>query len=126
MEADRASGSACTVALCKPLMEAGDAARIPAGRTGTGDEMEQAMIFLVGNDFTTGQIIAVNGGSLLSGSTLLTRVSQTLETGRYCSSSPLRSGASLLAPKNTKRFRSPQKVHQKPSPHLPTNEKRVA
>jgi 3-oxoacyl-[acyl-carrier protein] reductase len=50
----------------KPLMEAGVATRIPVGRAGTGDEIAQAVIFLVGNGYVTGQTIAVNGGSLFS------------------------------------------------------------
>src|SRR5580692_11394227 len=50
----------------KPLMEAGVASRIPVGRAGTGDEIAQAVIFLVGNGYVTGQTIAVNGGSLFS------------------------------------------------------------
>jgi 3-oxoacyl-[acyl-carrier protein] reductase len=50
----------------KPLMEAGVAARIPVGRAGTADEIAQAVIFLVGNGYVTGQTIAVNGGSLFS------------------------------------------------------------
>jgi 3-oxoacyl-[acyl-carrier protein] reductase len=47
-------------------MEAGVASRIPVGRAGTGDEIAQAVIFLVGNGYVTGQTIAVNGGSLFS------------------------------------------------------------
>jgi 3-oxoacyl-[acyl-carrier protein] reductase len=50
----------------KPLMEAGVASRIPVGRAGTGDEIAQAVTFLVGNAYMTGQTIAVNGGSLFS------------------------------------------------------------
>jgi 3-oxoacyl-[acyl-carrier protein] reductase len=50
----------------KPLMEAGVAARIPVGRAGTGDEIAQAVTFLVGNGYMTGQTLAVNGGSLFS------------------------------------------------------------
>jgi 3-oxoacyl-[acyl-carrier protein] reductase len=50
----------------KPLIEAGVPTRIPAGRAGTGDEIAQAVIFLVGNGYVTGQTIAVNGGSLFS------------------------------------------------------------
>jgi 3-oxoacyl-[acyl-carrier protein] reductase len=50
----------------KPLMEAGVATRIPVGRAGTADEIAQAVIFLVGNGYVTGQTIAVNGGSLFS------------------------------------------------------------
>ena len=50
----------------KPLMEAGVTSRIPVGRAGTGDEIAQAVMFLVGNGYVTGQTIAVNGGSLFS------------------------------------------------------------
>jgi 3-oxoacyl-[acyl-carrier protein] reductase len=50
----------------KPLIEAGVASRIPVGRAGTGDEIAQAVIFLVGNGYMTGQTIAVNGGALFS------------------------------------------------------------
>lgn len=50
----------------KPLIEAGVANRIPVGRAGTGDEIAQAVIFLVGNGYVTGQTIAVNGGALFS------------------------------------------------------------
>jgi 3-oxoacyl-[acyl-carrier protein] reductase len=50
----------------KPLTEAGVANRIPIGRAGTGDEIAQAVVFLVGNAYMTGQTIAVNGGSLFS------------------------------------------------------------
>ena len=48
----------------KPLLEAGVAERIPVGRAGTGDEIAQAVLLLVRNDFMTGQTVAVNGGSL--------------------------------------------------------------
>jgi 3-oxoacyl-[acyl-carrier protein] reductase len=50
----------------KPLIEAGVAARIPAGRVGTGDEIAQAVLLLVRNAYITGQTLAVNGGSLFS------------------------------------------------------------
>ncbi|WP_026870662.1 SDR family NAD(P)-dependent oxidoreductase [Inquilinus limosus] len=50
----------------RPLIEAGAAARIPVGRTGTGDEIAQAVLLLAGNGYMTGQTIAVNGGSLFS------------------------------------------------------------
>lgn len=50
----------------QPLIEAGVAARIPVGRAGTGDEIAQAVVMLAGNGYTTGQTIAVNGGSLFS------------------------------------------------------------
>ena len=48
----------------KPLLAAGVAARIPIGRAGTGEEIAQAVLLLVRNDFMTGQTVAVNGGSL--------------------------------------------------------------
>ena len=50
----------------KPLIEAGVPARIPVGRVGTGDEIAQAVMLLVGNGYMTGQTIAVNGGALFS------------------------------------------------------------
>jgi 3-oxoacyl-[acyl-carrier protein] reductase len=50
----------------KPLIEAGVAARIPVGRVGTGDDIAQAVMLLVGNGYMTGQTIAVNGGTLFS------------------------------------------------------------
>jgi len=50
----------------KPLIESGIVNRIPVGRAGTGEEIAQAVIFLVGNGYMTDQTIAVNGGSLFS------------------------------------------------------------
>jgi len=50
----------------KPLIEAGVPARIPVGRAGTGEEIAQAVLFLVGNAYVTGQTVAVNGGTLFS------------------------------------------------------------
>ncbi len=50
----------------KPLIDSGVAARIPVGRPGTGEEIAQAVLLLVGNAYMTGQTIAVNGGSLFS------------------------------------------------------------
>jgi 3-oxoacyl-[acyl-carrier protein] reductase len=50
----------------QPLIDAGVAARIPVGRAGTGEEIAQAVLLLVGNAFMTGQTVAVNGGSLFS------------------------------------------------------------
>ncbi len=47
-----------------PLIAAGVAARIPVGRVGTGDEIAQAVLFVVGDAFITGQTLAVNGGAL--------------------------------------------------------------
>jgi 3-oxoacyl-[acyl-carrier protein] reductase len=48
----------------KPLLDAGIAARIPVRRAGTGEEIAQAVLLLVRNNFMTGQTVAVNGGSL--------------------------------------------------------------
>jgi 3-oxoacyl-[acyl-carrier protein] reductase len=50
----------------KPLIEAGVPARIPVGRPGTGDEIAQAVMLLVGDAYITGQTLAVNGGGLFS------------------------------------------------------------
>jgi 3-oxoacyl-[acyl-carrier protein] reductase len=50
----------------QPLIEAGVAARIPVGRSGTADEIARAVMLLVDNAYITGQTIAVNGGSLFS------------------------------------------------------------
>ncbi len=37
-------------------------ARIPLGRFGTSDEVAQAVMLLVGNEYMTGQTIAMSGG----------------------------------------------------------------
>ena len=50
----------------QPLIAAGVPARIPVGRSGTAEEIAQAVLMLVGNSYMTGQTIAVNGGSLFS------------------------------------------------------------
>jgi 3-oxoacyl-[acyl-carrier protein] reductase len=50
----------------KPLIEAGVADRIPVRRAGMGEDIADAVLFLIGNAFVTGQTIAVNGGSLFS------------------------------------------------------------
>src|SRR5579863_1928992 len=42
----------------KPLIEAGGAARIPVGRVGTGAEIAQAVLMIIGNAFMTGQTVA--------------------------------------------------------------------
>jgi 3-oxoacyl-[acyl-carrier protein] reductase len=47
-----------------PLIAAGIGARIPVGRVGAGDDVAQAVLFLVGDAFVTGQTLAVNGGAL--------------------------------------------------------------
>lgn len=50
----------------QPLIEAGVAARIPVGRSGTADEIARAVQLLMDNGYITGQTVAVNGGSLFS------------------------------------------------------------
>jgi len=50
----------------QPLIEAGVAARIPVGRSGTAGEIARAVMLLVDNGYITGQTVAVNGGSLFS------------------------------------------------------------
>jgi 3-oxoacyl-[acyl-carrier protein] reductase len=35
---------------------------IPLGRLGRADEVAEAVIFLAGNEYATGQVIALNGG----------------------------------------------------------------
>jgi 3-oxoacyl-[acyl-carrier protein] reductase len=50
----------------RPLIESGIVARVPIGRPGTGHEIAQAVMLIVGNAYITGQTIAVNGGSLFS------------------------------------------------------------
>jgi 3-oxoacyl-[acyl-carrier protein] reductase len=49
-----------------PLILAGVGARIPVGRVGSGDDIAQAVLFLIGDAFVTGQTLAVNGGALFS------------------------------------------------------------
>lgn len=50
----------------QPLIAAGVPARIPVGRPGTGEEIAQAVMLLVGDAYITGQTLAVNGGGLFS------------------------------------------------------------
>ncbi len=38
------------------------AARIPLGRMGRADEVAQAVLMVLGNDYMTGQTIMLNGG----------------------------------------------------------------
>jgi 3-oxoacyl-[acyl-carrier protein] reductase len=45
-----------------PLKAGGVEARIPVGRMGQAEDVAQATVMIVGNDFITGQTIAVNGG----------------------------------------------------------------
>jgi len=42
--------------------EAGAAARVPLGRLGTPEEVAQAVLAVIGNDYMTGQTVPVNGG----------------------------------------------------------------
>lgn len=50
----------------RPLMESGVTYRIPVGRVGSGEEIAQAVMFLIGDAYVTGQTLAVNGGGLFS------------------------------------------------------------
>ena len=50
--------------MAQPLIAEGYVARIPVGRTGTPQEIAQAVVMVVGNAFMTGQTIAVNGGGM--------------------------------------------------------------
>lgn len=45
-----------------PLKAGGVEARIPVGRMGQAEDVAQATIMVIGNEFMTGQTIAVNGG----------------------------------------------------------------
>jgi 3-oxoacyl-[acyl-carrier protein] reductase len=45
-----------------PLKAGGVATRIPVGRMGQAEDVAQATVMIIGNDFITGQTIAVNGG----------------------------------------------------------------
>jgi 3-oxoacyl-[acyl-carrier protein] reductase/pteridine reductase len=40
--------------------------RTPLGRTGTGEDIAEAVVFLARSEFVTGQVIAVDGGRLLT------------------------------------------------------------
>jgi 3-oxoacyl-[acyl-carrier protein] reductase/pteridine reductase len=40
--------------------------RAPLGRTGTGDDIAEAVLFLARSDFITGQVLAVDGGRALT------------------------------------------------------------
>lgn len=43
-------------------LRAENAARIPVGRMGTGDEVAMAVVMVAGNGYMTGQTVQVNGG----------------------------------------------------------------
>jgi NAD(P)-dependent dehydrogenase (short-subunit alcohol dehydrogenase family) len=47
----------------KAGMFAGAAKSLPVGRTGTSDDIAQAVVFLIGNGFTTGALLDVDGGA---------------------------------------------------------------
>jgi 3-oxoacyl-[acyl-carrier protein] reductase len=48
--------------MAAPLKAGGVEARIPVGRMGQAEDIAQAAIMVIGNEFITGQTIAVNGG----------------------------------------------------------------
>jgi 3-oxoacyl-[acyl-carrier protein] reductase len=48
--------------MAAPLKAGGVEARIPVGRMGQSEDIAQATIMVIGNEFITGQTIAVNGG----------------------------------------------------------------
>jgi 3-oxoacyl-[acyl-carrier protein] reductase len=48
--------------MAAPLKAGGVEARIPVGRMGQAEDIAQATIMVIGNDFITGQTIAVSGG----------------------------------------------------------------
>ncbi len=51
--------------MADPLRETEAFKRIPVGRLGTPEEVAQAVLMVVVNEFITGQTVAVNGGVLL-------------------------------------------------------------
>jgi 3-oxoacyl-[acyl-carrier protein] reductase len=48
--------------MAAPLKAGGVEARIPVGRMGQAEDIAQATVMVIGNEFITGQTIAVNGG----------------------------------------------------------------
>jgi NAD(P)-dependent dehydrogenase (short-subunit alcohol dehydrogenase family) len=50
-------------AEAKAGMFAGAAHSLPVGRTGTADDIAQAIVYLLGNGFTTGAVLDVDGGA---------------------------------------------------------------
>jgi NAD(P)-dependent dehydrogenase (short-subunit alcohol dehydrogenase family) len=50
-------------AEAKAGMFAGAAHALPVGRTGTADDIAQAIVYLLGNGFTTGAVLDVDGGA---------------------------------------------------------------
>jgi NAD(P)-dependent dehydrogenase (short-subunit alcohol dehydrogenase family) len=47
-------------------MFAGAARSLPVGRTGTSEDIAAAIVYLLGNGFTTGAILDVDGGARMS------------------------------------------------------------
>jgi NAD(P)-dependent dehydrogenase (short-subunit alcohol dehydrogenase family) len=47
-------------------MFAGAAKALPVGRTGTPEDIAEAIVYLLGNGFTTGAILDVDGGARMS------------------------------------------------------------
>lgn len=42
------------------------AAALPVGRTGTSDDVAEAIVYMIGNEFTTGALLDVDGGARMS------------------------------------------------------------
>jgi NAD(P)-dependent dehydrogenase (short-subunit alcohol dehydrogenase family) len=53
-------------AEAKAGMFAGAAKALPVGRTGTPEDIAEAIVYLLGNGFTTGAILDVDGGARMS------------------------------------------------------------
>lgn len=50
----------------KAAMFAGAASSLPVGRTGTADDIAEAIVYLLGNGFTTGATLDVDGGARMA------------------------------------------------------------